>query len=276
MTDLERSDSDIEQAKAAAASAEEVVADSQETAEERARREARRRILMGGLASAPLILTLTSRPAMGGSSFYGGGTTCSISGKLSGNASHAHTDSTLYCRGKEPGYWKVNGDTCKQYFNPGPCNPIYQTYYGTDDYSVPTESELLEYREKLQRYSWNWYKIWQVDQYLEWLSDYPGADETPPFGTSFAEIFGSGIAQDSKLTLMQALWLDDNAPYPPSGMTSPSPLLAHIAAAYCNACEYGKDYYGLSPYEVVEKVQQEIHYDPYTLEEHLRILNSQG
>ena len=89
-------------------------------------------------------------------------------------------------------------------------------------------------------------------------------------------MFGSGIASDSKLTIMQALWLDDESPQPPSGNNGPSPLLAHAAAAYCNACEYGESSFGLSPWDVVNLVRTEIGSDPYGLEEKLRYLNDQG
>ncbi len=276
MADKDRSD--IENTEAGVDTGEAPAPSTGESAEERAHRAARRRILIGGLASAPVILTLASRPAMAGGS-YGGGhqvKKCGISGKLSGNLSHQHADNTTYCRGKKPKYWKEKDGDCKRHFETGPCNPIYLDYYGCNDYSIPTKYELVEHRKKLKRYSWNWYKIQRVDEYIEWLDQSPNLDHTPPFGTPFSEIFGPGIAQDDKLTLMQALWLDEESPHPPSGNAGPSPLLAHIAAAYCNACEYGKQYYGLSRQDVVDKVTRDIHRDPFKLEEQLRMLNDQG
>jgi len=247
----------------------------QESPEQRARREARRRVLAGGLASAPLILTLASRPAL--ATFgYGGGDyqKCGYSGMLSGNLSQVNTTST-YCKGKMPKYWKTKDDDCKRHFVTGPCNPIYLGY-DCIDYSVPTKDELKNYRKVLEKNYWaNRYKIQKVDEYLYWLYRYPGLD-SPPFGTRFVEVFGTGIAQDSKLTVMQALWLDEESPYPPSGNAGPSPLIAHCAAAYMNACEYGEDSFGLSPRGVVDLVNDEIRSDPYGLEDMLRMMNDQG
>ena len=274
MVDKERSEIEKDGLKVDPAVKAEV--DDQETPEQRARREARRRVLTGGLASAPLILTLASRPAM--ATWGGGGgydtQKCGYSGMLSGNMSQVTMNS--YCKGKKPKYWKTKEDSCKRHFVTGPCNPIYKDDWGGDDYSVPTKNQLKDHRDKLKRnYYGNWYKIQKVDEYLYWLRRYPGLD-SPPFGTRFSDVFGSGIAQDDKLTVMQALWLDEESPYPPSGNDGPTPLLAHSAAAYCNACEYGEDSFGLSPRGVVELVSSEIRYDPFGLEEMLRMMNDQG
>lgn len=60
----------------------------------------RRRLLQGGLAAAPVVLTLFSRPALGGV-----GLECKTpSGFLSGNVSQ-HGNPT-FCSGLTPGYWK--------------------------------------------------------------------------------------------------------------------------------------------------------------------------
>jgi hypothetical protein len=75
---------------------------------------------------------------------------------------------------------------------------------------------------------------------------------------------------------MQALWLDEESPQPPSGNAGPTPLLAHSAAAYCNACEYGEESFGLSPRGVVDMVKDHIYSDPFGLEEMLRMMNDQG
>lgn len=246
-----------------------------ETPEQRARREARRRVLAGGLASAPLILTLASRPAM--ATWSGGGQTggtCGYAGLLSGNASQVSTSST-FCKGKPPKYWKTREDDCKRHFGSGPCNPIYIDY-SEKDYSVPSKYELTKYKRQLERnWYYNWYKIQECNNYLYMLDRYPSQD-SPPFGTRFSEVFGSGIASNSKLTIMQALWLDEESPHPPSGNDGPSPLLAHCAAAYCNASEYGENSFGLSPWDVVNLVRREIGIDPWGLEEKLRFMNDQG
>jgi hypothetical protein len=189
--------------------------------------------------------------------------------------SNGHQD-TNWCYGKDPCHWKQKDDGCRKHFVIGPCNPIYQDYWGCKDFSVPRKYDLEKYRNKLAKNYWhNRYKIEKCDEYLTWLRRYPNLD-SPPFGTPFSEVFGHGIASDSKLTVMQALWLDDQSPHPPSGNAGPAPLIAHCAAAYCNASEYGKDRFGLSPRDVVDKVNNDIHSRPYRLEEELRLLNSQG
>ncbi|WP_340118835.1 hypothetical protein [Pelagibius sp. 7325] len=276
MADKDRSE--IEQDKIEAAPGVKAETAEEESPEQRARREARRRVLTGGLASAPLILTLASRPALAtwGS---GGGTDqwgkCGYSGMLSGNLSQVNT-TTTWCKGKTPKYWKTKEDDCKRHFLTGPCNPIYMDYTDCNDYSVPSKYALNNYRKVLQRNYWaNRAKIQKVDEYLYWLDRYPGLD-SPPFGTRFSEVFGGNIAQDSRLTLMQALWLDEESPYPPSGNAGPTPLLAHSAAAYCNACEYGEESFGLSPRGVVDLVKDHIYSDPFGLEEMLRMMNDQG
>lgn len=59
----------------------------------------RRRLLQGGLATAPVMLTLLSRPALGT------GFECKTpSGFLSGNVSQH--GSPTFCSGRTPGYWK--------------------------------------------------------------------------------------------------------------------------------------------------------------------------
>lgn len=61
----------------------------------------RRRLLRGGLGASPLLLTLASRPALGG----GTGRQCfSPSGFVSMPTS-VHGEPTL-CNGRSPGYWK--------------------------------------------------------------------------------------------------------------------------------------------------------------------------
>src|SRR3546814_14832092 len=116
-----------------------------------------------------------------------------------------------------------------------------------DDYSVPTIFELTEYLKKLNEdQGKNWYKIKECEKYLGWLEACPNLD-CPPFGTPFAAIFGPGCTEDATTTMMQALWLDDTPPLPPNGLGGPSPVLAHSAAAYCNAQFFGKSPYGLAP-----------------------------
>ena len=251
----------------------------EESAEVRARREARRRVIAGGLATAPLLLTLTSRPAFGTGWYGGGGKTgqnCGPSGLLSGNLSQDHGE-PKYCEGKTPGYWKTHPDKCSKYFVTGPCNPITSGKWGTcDDYSVPTKFELNEHLNKLKQNYWkNYYEIKAVEDYLDWLHWYPNFD-SPPFGTPFAAIFGPGFTQNPTTTMMQALWLDDQPPLPPDGAGGSSPVLAHCAAAYCNAHEFGKNSYGLSPQEVVELVASMLLTDPFGLKDLLETMNERS
>lgn len=240
----------------------------------RARLEARRRILAGGLASVPVILTLTSRPAFAGGKTKGPEGQCGPSGMISGNLSQ-NAEPSEGCLGKTPGYWKTHVDKCSQYITAGPCNPIDSAGFGScDDYSVPTKAELEQYLTNLKNKPFqNRTKIKQVEEYLEMLSWYP---QCPPFGTPFADIFGSGLTQDANTTMMQALWLDDTPPLPPAGSGGPSPVLAHSAAAYLNACEFGKDRYGLTPQELVELVVSMILTDPFKLKDILETLNSRS
>ncbi len=241
-------------------------APTDELAPETARRDARRRILAGGLVGAPLIVTLTSRPALANA--------CSISAM--GSETHLSHASEVVCRGLTPGYWKTHEQKCTQIFNVGPCNPIYYDNGQCDDYSVPTKNELLEYKATLNpsRRS-DRRKIRRVDDYLEMLENYPGLD-SPPFGTPFSAIFAPGLTQDSTTTMMQALWLDDAPPLPPVGSGGPSPVLAHSAAAYCNAHEFGKEGFGYSPSEIVEMVVTRILVDPFGLKDDLEMLNQRG
>src|SRR3546814_808734 len=108
-------------------------------AEARARSEARRRVLTAGLAGAPLILTLTSRPAFAGH--------CTYSGMTSGNLSTTHD---IVCQGKTPGFWKTHEQQVLDMgIFVGTCNPITEDGGQCEDYSVPKKEELEAYIEHL-------------------------------------------------------------------------------------------------------------------------------
>lgn len=251
------------------------------SATEVARREARRRFLAGGLASAPLILTLTSRPALATGGGYWGGGGCGPSSMVSGNLSN--NTEPQGCEGKTPGYWKTHTkygpDGFKYWLDGievGPCNPLSKSKWdrwGTcEDYSVPSRSELETYLAELEENSdGSWHhehRIQEIRTYLNWLAnDYPG----PPFGRPFASIFGADLTTDPELTLMQALWLDDTAS---SG--GPAPVLAHCVAAYLNASYFGKSRYGMSPQEVVELVNNMIVGEWEELKDLLQAMNSRS
>lgn len=213
------------------------------------KRDARRRILTGGLVGAPVIMTLASRPALANH--------CSISGMQSGNISKVHN---VDCRGFTPGGWKTeNGDgDASQYIEVGPCNPLTQDNSGQcSDYSVPTEEELNDELDNLNQGTAEYDAI---NDYLNMLlNEFPNS---PPFGTPFAAIFGSGLTSDPNLTMMQALWAN--------------PILAHAAAAWLNAREFGKEAYGMSPQEVVDFVAANIQSNGPAMKDALEILNERG
>ncbi|MDT8383076.1 MAG: hypothetical protein RRB22_01530 [Gammaproteobacteria bacterium] len=60
----------------------------------------KRRLLKGLMATAPVVMAVSSKPAL--ANF------CTVSGFLSGNLSHH--DAGQRCGGKSPGYWKNNYD----------------------------------------------------------------------------------------------------------------------------------------------------------------------
>jgi hypothetical protein len=260
-------------------SGQEADCDSHESAEARARREARRRVLAGGLASAPMILTLASRPAFAGGGGWVGGKNCGPSTLLSGNLSN--NNEPQGCEGETPSYWKTHADKCGSYFAVGPCNPITGSQSSTwggwstcDDYSVPLKADVDAYLEELyNQRPRDQSKINQIKTYQGWLNYFP---DCPPFGTPFSQIFGSGLTQNPYTTMMQALWLDDTPPLPPDGAGGSSPVLAHSAAAYCNARFYSKSRYGLSPQEVVDLVASMILVDPEGLKDLLEAMNSRS
>lgn len=236
--------------------------DLQAPDEARLRREARRRILVGGLAGAPLVLTLSSRSAFA--------THCSPSGMDSGNMSRGHD---VECLGLTPGFWKTHEKHVSRYVYPGTCNPITEDGGQCDDYSVPTAEELEAYIEELkQNEQKNALKIAAAEEYLAKLETYPDPDWF--FGTLFSEIFGEGYTENPYTTMMQALWLDDTPPLPPEGLGGPSPVVAHSAAAWFNANEFGPEAYGLSPEGVIELVQSMMLTDPLGLKDILEALNS--
>ena len=225
---------------------------------DRAKRDARRRFLTGGLAGAPVILTLSSRPALA--------TFCSHSGMNSGNASQTVSYS---CRGRSPGYWRDNPDRCANYIMLGPCNPIHYSYYEPYecyDYSVPSINALKNYRAWLKNYKpYNWRsRRRKAKNYIDDLEDFPGLD-SPPFGTSFGDCFANGLTSDPDATMMQALWHN-----------AYSDLLPQCAAAYLNACEFGREQYGYSHQEISAMVVDMIFSDPFSLRNILDELNDRG
>jgi len=87
--------------------------------------KARRRLLQGGLGATPLLLTVVSRPALGGGSHHYGDKCYSPSGFVSMPTSeHGQPQ---YCKGRTPGYWKQS-----QHFDEWP-----HPYYPVKTYKKP-------------------------------------------------------------------------------------------------------------------------------------------
>lgn len=224
-----------------------------DSAEALARRDARRRILAGGLAGAPLILTLSSRSAFASH--------CSVSGMMSGNLS-SPTD--IVCTGRTPGYWKAHAAQWPNY-DPGTCNPINNDHGQCTDYSIPTIDALEIYIANLKQNDGYKWKIKKAEEYLEMLQLGTFPEPYDFFGTPFSEIFGGGYTTDQDLTLMQALWHEEDG-YGPS-------ILAHIVAAYLNALAFGEEAFGLSPDGVVTLFHNMISSDAEGLKDTLEMLN---
>jgi hypothetical protein len=139
----------------------------------------RRRFVLGGGAMAPVMVTLAGRPALAN--------VCTVSGTLSGNLSRPDA---VDCRGLSPEFWRTHPGQWPAYVT-GPCNPLCGTTGTCTDYSVPTTDELAKAikKKKLKKSA--------VDAYL-----------AAPKGTKFSTVFGVGLTESHKLTLMQALWGD--------------------------------------------------------------------
>ena len=181
-----------------------------------------RRRLAGAGISATVLMTLASRNALADH--------CTVSGMLSGNLSRPDADIT--CRGRTPGYWKTHPESWPKY-TVGPCNILKTSSGECSDYSIATEYELsVAVSDGIITQA-------EKDAYLYQLTHSPG--------TPFSHVFGSGIALDGNLTLMQALQLDD--PFQPSS------LMAHAVAAVLNANFYSYDEFGYTEIDVVNLVR---------------------
>lgn len=90
----------------------------------------RRSFTKSGLVASGVLLTLASRPVLGGGSSGGGWECKSPSGFLSGNLSQHGTPIT--CQGRTPGYWGTNTDTSHPWPSPyktGKCINTGKTQY---------------------------------------------------------------------------------------------------------------------------------------------------
>ena len=180
----------------------------------------RRRFVLGGAASAPVIVTLASRPALAN--------VCTVSGTLSGNMSRPDAAD---CRGLTPGYWKTHPGAWPAYVA-GPCNPLSNPLGTCSDYSVPSMDDLAGavLSGALTQA--------EVDAYL-----------LAPDGTLFSAVFGPGLTTNPSVTLMQAMCLDDT---PVGG--GPATVLAHAVAAVLNSIHFGATQFGYAESEIVSMV----------------------
>ena len=219
----------------------------------------RRRFTGAGL-SASAILTLASRPTFG--------TTCSLSGSLSGNTS---TPGAVTCAGKDPTFYKekVNWPAGFEAGLKHPLEVSTPTYrYATFDevntvaegtnpdgtpvavaYSAEMQSECMVYRD------WAWPE-WRVG-----VHSYPTPISPEPnnFNTEFAE---AGLyASDPYLTLMQALedYSDD--------------IQGHAVAALFNCYTFGVDKFGYTPASLMQYIRE---CDPTQLLTNLRLINGRS
>ena len=202
-------------------------APKEEQTPENAKLERRRKFLIGGLSAAPVIATLTSRPAWAGNN-------CPYSDALSTHASEPPAD----CAADNLESWQTASPVqIDQYFNVGPCNPLS----GGDpsfctDYSIPTIDEL--------RAAFNAGQISRNEAaaYMQELQD------NPP--TLFANVFLTDPPPPSEhnATMMECLMGGS--------------LGGECVAAYCNAHYYGVKEFGYSPSDIVQIVNNGLQTDP--------------
>lgn len=200
----------------------------------------RRLITKAGLIVAPVILTVTSRPVLGGGSYdggsysggsygskdgggsygdktgggdYGGKGKCTLSGFMSGNLSRPG-DSNCVCKDE---YSKKHWKTHKDKWSNSDCSP-----------------------GKIQ-----WIKNNCDNSYEKPKVCWGGKDSSGREATKCEEKFGYGSGHDGE-KMMDILW---KAEYDKS-----CELMAHAITAYCNASSYSE--YGLSCNDVVDKYKK--------------------
>ncbi len=111
---------------------------------------ARRRVIRGIAGTAPVLLTVASRPALGAA--------CTPSGFLSGNLSHHHDKGV--CNGRSPGYWKTHfpmteiGTRFIDEFA-----TVWQDKYGTPWDTDTTLAQVLNMTGKEDRYEFGFHAV---------------------------------------------------------------------------------------------------------------------
>ena len=156
----------------------------------------RRHFSRSGLAVSGVLLTLASRPVLGG-----WGTCQAPSGFVSGNVSHHGTPTT--CGGRTPGYWGNHPSEWPSPYDPGKCG------------SAESSSTKKSSSSKSSSPSSSGGSCSSADAWSE--------------GTLFRSVFncsGFGSIYYAK-SMMQVIWL--------GGSGDPQQLGAHIVAALLNA-----------------------------------------
>ncbi len=145
---------------------------------ENAKLERRRKFLIGGLSTAPVIATLSSRPAWAGAN-------CVVSDRFSDHFS----EDTVTCQGETVTNWQNNTGQLSAIFTVGPENPIT----GHPDYSVLTDDELKQAKKD---------KILTQQE----IKAYQNELATRP-GTTFRQNFGISppLPDEPDATMMQCL-----------------------------------------------------------------------
>lgn len=195
----------------------------------------RRRVAKLGLLSAPIMSTLSGKPAM---ALYAKNN-CTVSGNISGNMSdnaHSVDPCENYLGGKTPGYWKQHPekwDKCGELnlYQPGTC------YTETTDEEGSTDPD----SSKKQKTG----KGGGMDSFASGCQIYndDGTKFHDFFGGQRQEFFDETDNMFKSFTMMQTLHQQGNQDH--------YKLDAHTIAALLNAECYGRDVYGYSPDEVI-------------------------
>lgn len=107
----------------------------QSSAAQKSNEPARRRFLKGAAASAPVILTLTARPAWA--------VNCTLSGQLSGNLSNPLDQ----CGGEgcSPGYWKTHMERWHPEYQPP---LLFKDVFGVDAFPGATLGDVISHSDE--------------------------------------------------------------------------------------------------------------------------------
>ncbi|MEM7223928.1 MAG: hypothetical protein AAF495_13165 [Pseudomonadota bacterium] len=199
-----------------------------------AKLDRRRKFLIGGLATAPVIATLSSRPAWAGAN-------CPYSDRLSDHLS----EDPVTCYGDNLQEWQAHPERIEGLFDTGPEHPVN----GHPDYTVLTNRELRQLRRA------GILTPEEVKEYKEERNNNPGQ--------TFVETFGVtpiGIDVPPDATLMQCLYEGN--------------LDGQCVAAYCNVLYHQPQDFGYSETGLRNLVASLLHNDPEQLHSILAYMNA--